>query len=127
MSRSHAPAPKDALCAVPPERCRYPGQVQNHALLGRDQDGHYVEPVVLVPLCEPDDHQLGVHHLLLREGLDGKRRPSLGVLLGRLGCALAWLGWGREGEVMLPADVFADLGTWLLAQSRELREREGGQ
>jgi hypothetical protein len=125
VSRSHAPAPKGARCAVPPERCTPSGQVQAHAVLGRGDDGHYIKPVVLIALCEPDDHQLGVHHLLRREGLDGKRRPSLGVLLGRIGCAFAWLGWSRKGEVALPAEVFADLGACLLAWSRELRE--GGQ
>lgn len=127
MSRSHAPAPKGARCAVPPERCNDPGQVQNHAVFGRDQDGHYIEPVVLVPLCEPDDHQLGVHYLLERDGLDGKCQPTLGVLLGRLACLFIWLGWGREGRVTLPTGFFAALGAWFLAWSRQLRERERGQ
>ena len=120
--KSHAPAPKGAVCAVPAHRCSHEDPVQYHAVFGKDASGHYVGPVVLVLFCEPEDHQRGVHFLLDREHLGGRREPTLGVLLGRLGCAFAWLGWDRKGAVVLPAEVFAEVGCWLIERSRELRE-----
>lgn len=108
-------------CAVPAHRCPHEDPVQLHHVFGRDEHGHYVEPFVLLPLCQPEDHQRGVHMLLGRHRLGGSQEPTLGVLLGRLGCALCWLGWDRKGEAVVPASFAAGAGEWLLEQSRQLR------
>jgi hypothetical protein len=49
------------------------------------------------------------------------------VIVGRIGCALAWLGLDRSGEVTLPAEFLADCGGELVRASRNLKEAKPGE
>jgi hypothetical protein len=100
--------------------------VANHHVLLCGADGEYVRPEILLRLCQPDCHQAGVHRLLQIEGLDSPMEASVAVIVGRIGCALLWLGLGRSGEVTLPAEFLADCGGELIRAFRNLRHAERG-
>jgi hypothetical protein len=118
----------ELLCAIPWHRCPHEDPVQLHHVLGRDEQRRYVQPEILLPLCEPNCHQLGVHEILKAAGLDGPMPVTRGVLLGRLGCAVSWLVWdGREdGSITLPAAFFVRQAEFLGPLSRVLRDEEAG-
>jgi hypothetical protein len=114
------------ICAVPGHRCPHEDPVQLHHVLGRDEHRRYVQPVILLPLCQPGCHQLGVHEVLQAARLDGPAPVTRGVLLGRLACAISWLVWdGQEdGHITLPAVFFVRLAEFLGPLARELRNEE---
>ena len=126
-----APQPRreitvNAPCTIPAPRCGYVGPgVGGHHVLGRGADGEYLQPEILLPLCQPDCHQRGVHRLLQIEGLDGPMDATPAVTVGRIGCALLWLGLDRSGVVTLPAEFLADCGGELVRASRALRSNRG--
>lgn len=112
-------------CAVPAQRCPHEDPGQLHHALGRDEHSGYVDPVILVPLCQPGCHQLGIHELLRAQGLDGPRRATIGLRVARLAVTFAWLGGDGQGEVVLPArffagcaELFGPLGRKLMAEER---------
>jgi hypothetical protein len=112
-------------CWIPAPRCGHEGPgVAGHHVLGCDETGAYIEPEILVSLCQPDCHQGGVHRLLKAEGIDGLRPATPGVLIGRIGVTLSWLGIPGTGELTIPDWFFAALAEVLLQISRELRRAE---
>jgi len=117
----------NAPCTIPAPRCGYvgPGVAGHHVLLC-GADGEYVQPEILLPLCQPACHQAGVHRLLQIEGLDRPMEATPAVIVGRIGCSLCWLGLGRSGDVTLPAEFLADSGEELIRAFRNLRRTEGG-
>ena len=112
-----------SACVTPSPRCPHRGPVQLHHVLGRDEDGYYIAPIIFVPLCQPGCHQRGIHEVLRRAALDGKRTPTDGLLLGRVGATFSWLGAG-SGDVLLPATFFAGVAEVLCPISRRLLEAE---
>jgi hypothetical protein len=117
----------NAPCSVPAHRCRYQGPgVARHHVLGRGADGEYIQPELLLALCQPECHQAGVHRVLQAAGLDGPKPATPGVLISRIACNLAWLGWDRRGCVTLPAELLAGLAEVLGPIGRELRQAEVG-
>jgi hypothetical protein len=117
-------AARELRCAVPAHRCTGPGPVQLHHLLGRGADGRYVEPELLIPLCQPDDHQLGVHAVLKAAGVDGPMGATPGVIVGRVACAFGWLAWDRQGDITLPGEFLASVADVLGGVGRALRHQE---
>lgn len=117
-------------CWIQAPRCGYQGNgVGRHHLLGRDETGAYVQPELLVALCQPDCHQAGVHRLLGLADLDGNREPTPALILRRLAINLRWLAWHEP----VPASGTL-LDTWpalIRAVAEQLdvigRELEGGQ
>jgi hypothetical protein len=95
--------------------------VAGHHVLLCGPDGEYVQPEILLPLCQPACHQAGVHRLLEIQGLNSPMEVTPAVVVGRIGCSLYWLGLGRCGEVRLPARFLADCGEELIKASRGLR------
>ena len=120
----------NARCTIPAPRCGYvgPGVAGHHVLLC-GADGEYVQPEILLRLCQPACHQAGVHRLLQIEGLDHPMEATPAVIVGRIGCSFRWLGLDRSGEVTLPAEFLADCGEELIRAFRNLRrgERETGE
>ena len=115
----------NAPCTVPAPRCGYVGKgVAGHHVLLCGADGEYVQPEILLRLCQPACHQAGVHRILQIEGLDSPMEATPAVIVGRIGCAFYWLGLGRSGEVALPAGFLADCGGELIRAFRNLRPRE---
>jgi hypothetical protein len=114
-------------CAVPAPRCGYCGPgVARHHLLGRDADGKYVQPELLLLLCQPDCHQGGIHRLLTLGALDGPMPATPGVLLGRIACTFRWLAWGSDpAPVTLSGEQLRAIGDVLETIGRELRRAEG--
>jgi len=113
-------------CAVSAPRCGYVGpDIQLHHLLGRDELGDRVQPELLVALCSPDCHQLGVHRVLAGAGLDHPMRPTPGVLVGRIAATLGFLAIDRCGDVVLPGELVAGIGDVLGSIGRDLRGAEG--
>jgi len=118
----------NAPCTVPAPRCGYVGPgVANHHVLLCGADGEYVWPEILLPLCQPDCHQAGVHRLLQIEKLDGPMEPTPAVIVGRIGCTFHWLGLDRSGDVVLSAAFLDDCGAELIRAYRALRDHEGAQ
>ena len=117
----------NAPCTVPAPRCGYVGTgVAGHHVLGCGADGGYVQPEILLPLCQPACHQAGVHRILQIEELDAPMEATPAVIVGRIGCSFYWLGLGRCGEVTVPAAFLADCGGELIRASRNLRRTERG-
>ncbi len=112
-------------CAVPGHRCPGSGPVQLHHVLGRDEHRRYIEPAIVVPLCQPGCHQLGVHELLRTQGLDGPKRATPGVKIARLAATLGWLGGDGQGEVILPATFIVGCAELLGPLGRNLMAGEG--
>jgi hypothetical protein len=112
------------VCVIPSRRCPHEDPVQLHHALGRGADGRYIKPEILVPLCQPDCHKMGIHAVLRSAGLDGPMEPTPGVLVGRLGCTLGWIGGRGKGDVTLPAKLLCELAEVLGPISRELRRAE---
>jgi hypothetical protein len=99
--------------------------VAGHHVLLCGADGRYVQPEILLPLCQPACHQAGVHRILQIEGLDAPMEATRAVIAARIGCSLYWLGLGRSGEVAVPAAFLADCGEELIRGYRDLRRSEG--
>jgi hypothetical protein len=99
--------------------------VAGHHILLCGADGEYVQPEILLRLCQPECHQAGVHRILQIEGLDAPMEATSAVIVGRIGCSFYWLGLGRSGEVTVPAGFLADCGEELIRASRNLRQTEG--
>jgi hypothetical protein len=117
----------NAPCTVPAPRCGYVGKgVAGHHVLLCDADGEYVQPEILLRLCQPACHQTGVHRILQIEGLDRPMEAIPAVIVGRIGCSFYWLGLGRSGEVTVPAGFLADCGEELIRAWRKLREAQSG-
>ena len=118
----------NAPCTVPAPRCGYigPGVADHHVLLC-GADGEYVQPEILLPLCQPACHQAGVHRILQIEGLDRPMEATSAVIVGRIGCTFHWLGLDRSGDVVLSAAFLDDCGAELIRAYRALRDHEGTQ
>ena len=114
-------------CAVPGHRCTDPGPVQWRHLFGKGADGRCVQPELLIPLCQPDDHQCGVHAVLKAAGLDSPMEPTPGVLVGRVACAFGWLAWDRQGDITLSGEFLAAVADVLGEVGRDLRRQEAGK
>lgn len=112
-------------CAVPAQSCPHVDPVQFHHALERDEHRRYIEPLILVPLCQPGCHQLGVHELLRAQGLDGPMRATLGLKVARLAVTFGWLGGDGQGEVVLPARFFVGSAELLGPLGRKLMADEG--
>lgn len=116
----------DRACSIPAPRCGYAGPgVQLHHVLGSDETGHYIEPQILVPLCQPGCHQHGVHRLLAAQRLDGTMPATPGVIVGRIATTLGWLVWTREGVVSLDAALLSACIDVLAEVAHDLRRGEG--
>lgn len=112
-------------CVVPAPRCGYVGPgVARHHILGRAADGSYVQPEILVAFCQPDCHQAGIHHILSRAGLDGPMEPTPGLLVCRIAANLGWIGQHRTGDVVLFAELLAEIADVLWGVGSELRDAE---
>jgi hypothetical protein len=101
--------------------------VAGHHVLGCDADGEYVQPEILLRLCQPACHQAGVHRILQVEGLDGPMEVTPAVVVGRIGCTFHWLGLDRSGDVVLSAAFLDDCGAELIRAYRALRTHKGPQ
>jgi hypothetical protein len=124
---SEAAAVTTLPCVIPTSRCPHEDKAQLHHVLGRGADGRYLEPQVVIPLCQPDCHQMGIHALLRGIHLDGPMPATPGVVIGRIACTLGWLGGSGRGEIALPASLLSDLGGVLGTVSVELREQEAAR
>lgn len=113
------------VCAVGEHRCGREGPVQLHHVLGRGADGAYIEPIILLPLCQPDCHQRGIHELLRAEHLDGRRSATDGLLVSRVGATCGYLGGNGQGVVTVPAAFFCGLARHLWPLGRRLMAEEG--
>lgn len=120
----------NGACAIPAPRCGYIGPgVGGHHVLGRGADGRYVEPEILIPLCQREGsacHQGGIHRLLVAAGVDGPMPATNGTLVLRIATTLGWLSLDRTGDLLIPCIVVADLADVLGGIGRELRHLEGG-
>jgi hypothetical protein len=105
-------------------RCGSTHYVQGHHMLCCGVDGAYVQPEILVPLCQPDCHQAGVHHLLRLAGIGDPMEATPGVRVERIGVNLGWLVWDRPATVTLPGALLADVADELGRIGRELRRSE---
>jgi len=111
-------------------RCGAARVAQGHHVLGRGADGNYVSPEILAALCSPDCHQVGIHQLLAKAGIDGPLEPTPGVLVGRIGCFLGWLAWPHHGELVVPdlievpGSLLVEIADVLARISRELLTRD---
>ena len=112
------------VCAISAHRCPHEGPVQWHHAFGKDEDRRYIEPLILVPFCQPGCHQLGVHELLRSQGLDGPMRATPGLKVARLAVTFGWLGGDGQGEVVLPARFFVGCAELLGPLGRQLMEKE---
>jgi hypothetical protein len=116
----------NAPCTVPAPRCGYAGPgVAGHHVLLCGADGEYVQPEILLRLCQPECHQAGVHRLLQIEGLDSPMKATPAVIVGRIGCTFHWLGLDRSGDVVLSAEFLDDCGGELVRAFRNLQRTEG--
>jgi hypothetical protein len=61
------------------------------------------------------------------EGLGSPMEATPAVIVGRIGCAIYWLGLDRSGEVTVPAAFLADCGEELIRASRNLRRAQPGE
>ncbi|MHB8246872.1 MAG: hypothetical protein ACYDGN_16290 [Acidimicrobiales bacterium] len=114
-----------APCIIPAPRCGQVGPgTQLHHVLVIGADGKYVQPEILIPLCQPDCHQGGIHRLLTVAGIDGPMEATPGVLVGRLGETFRWLGWTRTGEITLPCQLLFEIGSELSRIGRDQRAAE---
>jgi hypothetical protein len=115
-------------CLVPTPRCGYVGPgVGGHHVLGRGADGRYVEPEILIPLCQREGgtcHQGGVHRLLRAAGVEGPMEATYGVIVLRIAATLGWLSIGRTGDLLIPCTFVADLADVLGGIGRDLRREE---
>jgi hypothetical protein len=93
-------------------------------MLGRCSDDTYVQPEILVPLCQPGCHQAGIHHALRLAGLGDPMQATSGVLIGRIAINLGWLVWDRPSSVTLPGGLVADVANVLGRIGRQLRRSE---
>lgn len=120
----------NGACAIPAPRCGYVGPgVGGHHVLGCGADGRYVEPEILLALCQQQGgtcHQGGVHRLLRAAGVEGPMLATHGVLVLRIATTLGWLSVGRTGELLVPCAFIADLADVLGAIGRDLRRQEVG-
>lgn len=118
----------NGACLIPAPRCGYVGPgVGGHHVLGRGADGRYVQPEILVPLCQREGatcHQGGVHRLLVAAGVEGPMEATHGVLVLRIATALGWLSIGRSGELLVPCGFVADVAEVLGVIGRDLRCQE---
>jgi hypothetical protein len=118
----------NGACAIPAPRCGYLGPgVGGHHVLGRREDGRYVAPEIVIPLCQREGgtcHQGGVHRLLRAAGVEGPMPASDWVLVLRIATTLGWLSVGRTGELLIPCAVVADLADVLGRIGRDLRHQE---
>lgn len=112
------------VCVIPQPRCPHTDPVHRHHVLGKDADGKYIRPEVLVNLCQPDCHKMGIHAVLRSAGLEGPMPATPGVVVGRIGCTLGWIGGQGRGDVVLPASLLCEIAAVLGPVSRELRSRE---
>jgi hypothetical protein len=94
-------------------------------MLGRGADDAYAQPEILVPLCQPDCHQAGIHHLLRLARIGDPMEATPGVLVERIGINLGWLVWDRPTTVTLPGILLADTADELGRIGRQLRRAEG--
>lgn len=112
-------------CSIPAPRCGYVGpRIHGHDILLRDEHRAYIEPRILLPLCG-DCHQGGIHELLKAAGLNSPMPGTPGVIVGRVGVTLGWLGLSRHGVVAVSCELLADVADVLGAQSRTLLRAEG--
>lgn len=95
-----------------------------HHVFGRDAGGRYVQPEVLVRLCQPKCHQAGVHRVLTSQLLEGPMEATPGVIVGRAAVNLGWLAWDRPSTIILPGAFLADIADVLGETSRRLRQAE---
>lgn len=115
----------NGACAIPAPRCGYVGPgVNGHDMLLRDERRAYIEPRILLPLCGAC-HQEGIHELLTAARLNTPMPATPGVIVGRVGVTLGWLGLPRRGIVTVSCEFLADVADVLGTQSRVLLRQEG--
>lgn len=118
----------NGACAIPAPRCGYCGPgVGGHHVLGRGADGNYVQPEILLSLCQREGgtcHQGGIHRLLRAAGVEGPMPATHGVLVLRIAATLGWLSIGRSGDLLIPCTFVADLADVLGEVGRDLRHQE---
>jgi hypothetical protein len=97
-------------------------------MLGRDADGAYVLPEILMSLCQPDCHQTGIHHVLRLKGIGDPMEATPGLRIERIAANLGWLVSDRLATVTLPgallaevADELGRIGRWLRRPEAPLR------
>ena len=112
------------VCVIPSPRCPHVDPVHLHHVLGKGGDGRYVKPEIVVPFCQPDCHKMGIHAVLRSARLEGPMEATPGVLVGRVGATLGWIGGQGRGDVVLPAKFLCELAEVLGPISRDLRRHE---
>jgi hypothetical protein len=93
-------------------------------MLARDADGAYVQPEILVPVCQPDCHQAGIHPLLRRAGIGDPMEATPGLRVERIAVNLGWLVSDRPATVTLPGALLAEVADELGRIGRSLRRSE---